>query len=87
MPEGLSFGFGFSPAARAASGGRPRVTVHEMSALRFSFSFSINSRFFATNVSSFAVSASRKSAIATLFRDLAKRGGNGILFQLIVLCV
>ena len=40
------------------------MTVREMSAVRFSFSFSISSRFFPTNVSSLAVSRSRKSAIA-----------------------
>ena len=41
------------------------MTVREMSAVRFSFSFSISSRFFATSVSSFAVCASRKSMMAT----------------------
>ena len=46
MPEGLNLGCGSRPAARAASGGRPRVTVCEMSAVRFSFSRSINVRFF-----------------------------------------
>jgi hypothetical protein len=48
----------------AASGGRPRITVCEMSAARFSFNFWINSRFFTTSVSSFVVCASRKSAMA-----------------------
>ena len=50
MPEGLSLGCGSRPAARAALGGRPQVTVREMSAVRFSFSRSINVRFFATSM-------------------------------------
>ena len=64
MPEGLSLGCGSSPAARAASGGRPRVTVREMSAVRFSLSRSINVCFLVTSVSIFAVSRSRKSVMA-----------------------
>ena len=55
---------GSRPAARAAAGGRPRVTVREMSAVRFSFSRSINSRFFATNRSTRPVSRSRNVAMA-----------------------
>ena len=61
---GFEFGIGLRPALAAVSAGKPLVTVREMSAVRFSFSFSISSRFFPTNVSSLAVSRSRKSAIA-----------------------
>ena len=49
---------------RCGSAGRPRVTVREMSAVRFSFSRSINSRFFATNRSTRPVSRSRNAAMA-----------------------
>ena len=73
MPEGLSLGSGSRPAARAASGGRPRVTAREISAVRFSLSRSINVRFFATSVSSLEVSRWRKSAIARC----SGRGGTG----------
>ena len=62
-PGGLSFGNGFSPAARAASGGRPRVTVCEIRALRFSKSLSIRPHFRVTSRSSLVVVVSRKSAI------------------------
>jgi len=63
-PEGLSGGWGSSPAARAAAGGRPRVTVREMRAERFSFSLSMSTRLFVMRVSIRPVWRSRKSAMA-----------------------
>ena len=44
------------PAARAASGGRPRVTVRVISAVWYSRSRSISIRFFATSASIRSVS-------------------------------
>ena len=55
--------FGHLDILIAAAGGRPRVTVREMSAVRFSFSRSINSRFFAANRSTRPVSRSRNAAM------------------------
>jgi hypothetical protein len=50
-------------ACEATCGGRPRVTVCEMSAVRYSCSRSINVHFFAISASIFAVSRSRNSAM------------------------
>ncbi len=73
-PEGLSLGWGSKPALRASSGGSPRVTVCEIRAVRFSLSRSIKFCFFATRVSIFSVSRSRKSAIVVC----SERGGRGM---------
>ena len=62
-PEGFNRGDGSSPAARAASGGSPRVTVRVISAVRYSSNRSINNRFFSTNASIRPVSRSRNSTI------------------------
>ena len=61
------------PAARAASGGRPRVTVRVISAVWYSRSRSISIRFFATSASIRSVSRSRKAAMARC----SSRGGRG----------
>ena len=71
-PEGLRRGDGSSPAVRAASGGRPRVTVRVMSAVRHSCSRSMNSRIFATSASVRSVSRSRNAVIARC----SSRGGS-----------
>ena len=68
MQEGLSGGFSGRPAARAAGVGRPRVTVREMSAVRFSFSRSINSR----SLARYGSLSSLELSIADLNRQHAK---------------